>query len=274
MQCPNDDELLEEYQRRCAGEPLHYAAHLTSCAGCQQRLSRLSVVDNACQHYQEPSTGDCPEPAVLATMADGLLKGAEQQQALAHLAGCPTCRDQVKDLAMLRCKARANTPASTGWLSWFMPLVSACAGAAVMFVIMTVVPPEKTAPATSLTPPANTVPATPLAPPPPPDVSATQGTGRGQTADPGSGLRAVMPLGSEDLGYAESVWKSALKETENTLRDNPHDVNALRWKNVLKHGLGVLSERGDTTDPADKSTVDDSVNITPKFKQNSGLKGE
>ena len=258
MQCPNDDELIEEYHRRCAGEPLLYATHLAACADCQQRLSRLSMVDNACRRYQEPESGQCPTPMILATLAEGQLHGADQQQALAHLAGCATCRGQVKDLAMLHSQARTMSSAARGGIPWLMPLLSACAGAAVMFILLTVMPAGKMTPVA----PEQSAP------------SVTQGHARGKDIDdPNAALRAVMPLGDEDIGYAVKMWKSALTETENTLRENPNDQSARRWRMVLKHGLSELSSRAQS-DLSNNSTVDDNIKITPKFNERPGLKGE
>jgi hypothetical protein len=218
--------LVEDVRRVRADERPIHGAHVAGCVTCAERWRVLSALAEAGDHFRVPSNDVCPDIEVLATLTRGRLRGTERQTLVEHLAGCPACRSAI---ALIAAGLRDDAPrrAARPWFRWLSPATGALAGAAAMFALMTVGPLAM--------PPAPGAPA-------PVVVGGARGPARG-VEEVGPALRAVNPLGPDDVEFARDVWRTALEETENDLRDNPSDPVAREWHDVLQKGLAQLDAR-------------------------------
>lgn len=93
-----DDALLAAAE---GDGPDDAEAHLAACAGCRERVAAYRAARAVVRCAEVPSRAWCPPREALLGFAPDLGEPPPSPALRAHVAACPACRDDVRDLVAL-----------------------------------------------------------------------------------------------------------------------------------------------------------------------------
>ena len=101
MECPNYNDLYDEYIRIKNGETEIYAQHIASCEKCKLQMMFIEEIYNVAEESYKEKYNGCLEPEKLISFADNKIDNKNRISFINKILTCKHCKKVFVDLKKL-----------------------------------------------------------------------------------------------------------------------------------------------------------------------------